>query len=88
MYTRPKPPYIPPVTIDDTFSCTADIVKELERMRRPKMARWVASLDKLTTEANRNARNMYEQLAELQRQLPQFQREKPFDPRPPAEASD
>ena len=87
MYTRPKPPYIPPVTIDDTFSCTADIVKELERMRRPKMARWVASLDKLTTEANRRADDLFKRLAECQRQLPQ-QQEKPFDPTPRPEESD
>jgi hypothetical protein len=87
MYQKPSP-YVAPVSVDETFTCSADIVKELKRLHRPSMAKWVEQFDEKLAAANRRADGYFRDLVALQQQLPQYHREKEFDPRPPAEASD
>ena len=84
----PRRPEPPSTNVDDTFSCARDIAAELERIGRPRMAKWVASMDADITRANRLAMDYLAKIVELERQLPQYQREKAFDPTPPPEASD
>lgn len=75
-------------TADSTFTCTADVVAELRRLHRPQMAAWVANLGEENTGAYSRINDLFQRLAECQRQLPGWEQPKQFDPTPPANASD
>ena len=78
----------PPETIDDTFNSTADIVRELERLHRPRMAAWVAELGGASQRANKRESRLIQRLVELQNKYEPQVRVQPYDPTPPPEASD
>jgi len=79
---------IQPETIDDTFNSTADIVRELERLHRPRMAAWVADLGGASQRANQRESRLIEQLVALQNKYEPRVRLQQLDPTPPPEASD
>ena len=85
--TKRLPPP-PPQTVDDTFGCTDDIVAELRRLRRPKMASWVEKQGHENAASWRTGSKLMKEIHELRVLLGLNKREKPHDPRPPAEASD
>jgi hypothetical protein len=84
--TKLPPP--PPQTADDTFRCTDDIVAELKRLHRPKMAAWVERQGHDNAANWRKVRELMKEIHELRVWLGLHKREKVHDPRPPAEASD
>jgi hypothetical protein len=77
-----------PQTADDTFRCTGDIVAELKRLYRPRMAAWVERQGHENAASWREKRQLMAEIHQLREQLGLNKREKPHDPRPPAEASD
>jgi len=77
-----------PTTPDDTFRCTDDIVAELRRLGRPKMADWVARQGHENAANWRAKRQLMIEIHELRERLGLNVKEKAHDPRPPAEASD
>jgi hypothetical protein len=79
---------IPPETIDDTFTCTADVVRELERLRRPRMAAWVKDLGGASTRFNQREFRLIDRINELEAKYEPRQQVQPYDPTPPPEASD
>jgi hypothetical protein len=81
-------PPLPPPTVDDTFCCTDDIVSELKRLHRPQMAAWVKRQGEDNAANCREKRQLMAEIHELRERLGLNVREKPHDPRPPAEASD
>jgi hypothetical protein len=79
---------IPPETIDDTFTCTADVVRELERLRRPRMAAWVKDLGGASQRFNQREYRLLDRINELEAKYEPTVRVQPYDPTPPPEASD
>ena len=78
----------PPQTPDDTFACTDDIVAELRRLHRPRMAAWVERQGHDNAANWRKVRELMKEIHELRVWLGLHKREKTHDPTPPAEASD
>jgi hypothetical protein len=77
-----------PTTPDETFRCTDDIVAELRRLHRPKMAAWVERQGHDNAANWRERTRLIKEIHELRERLGLNVREKIHDPRPPAEASD
>lgn len=86
--TAKQLPPLPPETPDDTFKSTHDIVAELKRLHRPKMAAWIERQAEEQAKNWRAIRSLMAEIHDLREQLGLNVKEKPHDPRPPSEASD
>ena len=82
--TQRQQPPDEPLTID------ADVISAyLERMNKPSMASFVRHLSNCDQQTNLKEMRLRDRIRELEAKYePPADREKPFDPTPPPEASD